>query len=156
VLSLAPLAPLLVGAGCTVDTELAVDADFRSADISVTGSGATTVVAVDLVVDFRVGEHSPDGDRQFTVTTANLFVDGTTPVAEVRVDDRRTLSPGQSETLTLTGMTPPGAFPSARDLLCGAGEALVLIQWSEYPTSMPPAMDDFDMESFSTSSITCD
>jgi len=146
---------LLLTCGCTVDTELGVAADFQSATVRVSGAGDTTVVAVDLVVDFRVGEHAQGGARIFVVSVATLFVDST-PTAEIRVDDSRTLSPGSSTTVTLTGETRPGAHPSARDLLCaGSPTVQVLIQWSEAPT-MDPSMMMIDMADFTTRAIVCE
>lgn len=146
----------LCAGSCTIDTELGVAADFRSATIRVSGADATTVVAVDLVVDFRVGEHAQGGDRRFIVTTAGMFID-MAPVADVRVDDSRTLSPGDSTTVTLTGESRAGAFPAARDQLCsGSPTVQVLIQWSEETVLDPPPMMMFDMEDFTTTSIVCE
>lgn len=130
---LGALLPVALLAGsCTVDTELGVDAEIQGASVSVTSdaAGGGDVVGAEVRVRFRVGEHA-DGARTFVANRLELFV-GETPVAQINVGFSETLSPGEDLTTTVSGESPPGAWPGARDVLCsGAPEVTILIRWDD-------------------------
>lgn len=151
------LAIALCGA-CTVDTELGVAAEVQSAAITVTGTGADDVVGVSIPTRFRVGEHA-EGRKMFVIQRAELMV-GETPVAQVGIDypDGFTgqLDPGSDQTVTLTGATPPGAFPDARGHLCGAASVRVLVRWQDVTPGAMPLPGDYGVAEGETSEVTCD
>ena len=125
----------LIGASCTVDTELGVAADIQGATVTVSpdAGGGGDVVAVEIPVRFRVGEHA-EGDREFVANRVELFV-GETAVALINVGFMETLSPGDDVTTTITGETRPGDWPDARGLLCSGDPIVtVLVNWDDRTT----------------------
>lgn len=148
-----PLA-VLVGA-CTVDTELGVAATVRGGAVTITSDD---VVQVEARTEFRVGEHA-DGTRQFVLGRLELFVEDT-PAAQVNPDyppgfDGQ-LSPGEEQAVTLTGATTPGAFPSAREVLCGASTVRILVRWQDVTPGDTPVDSEFGVAEGTTGDVTCE
>lgn len=142
-------------AGCTVDTELGVAAQVRGGAVTVTSDD---VVRAEAVTEFRVGEHA-GGERQFVLGRMELFVEDT-PVAQVNPDyppgfDGR-LSPGERQTVTVTGATTPGAFPSARDVLCTASTVRILVRWQDVTPGDAPVDSEFGIAEGTTEDVTCE
>ncbi len=142
------------GGGCSVDTELGVAAELQSATVTVAGTGADAAASVMLDVRFRVGEHAL-GPRTFVVPRADVRV-GETPAATVNLDRPPgfdgTLSPGESQEVTLVGTT---TNPDADGVICGAPSATVVIQWEHRDAMDPSSMGEFDVAEMDTSDITC-
>ena len=144
--------------GCTIDTELGVAAEIQSAAITVMAVGTDDVISVSIPTRFRVGEHA-EGRKMFVIQRAELMV-GETPVAQMGIDypDGFTgqLDPGTDQTVTLTGATPPGAFPDARAQLCGAASVRVLVRWQDVTPGMTPLPSEFGVTEATTSDVSCD
>lgn len=142
-------------AACTVDTELGVAAVVRGGTVTVTSDD---VVRVEALTRFRVGEHA-EGPRQFVLQRMEVFVEDT-PAVQVNPDyppgfDGE-LAPGEEQTITLTGATAPGAFPSARDVLCGASTARILVRWQDVTPGDAPVDSEFGIAEGTTEDITCE
>ncbi len=144
-----------VAAACTVDTELGIAAQVEGGAVTVTADDA---VQVEARVRFRVGEHA-EGPRQFILQRLELFV-GDTPAARVNADYPPgfdgTLAPGEDETVTLTGTSSAGAFPAARDLLCGAGSVRLLVRWQDVTPGDSPVDTEYGLAEGSTGDVTCE
>lgn len=118
---------------CTVDTELGLAAEITAANVQAAGSGATAVISVDITAEIRVGAHA-QGSRMFIVARADVLV-GDTVVATVNLDRPAgfdgTLAPGVSRTLSLHGVTLPGAFDPAPLCTSPAPAVRVVLHWED-------------------------
>jgi hypothetical protein len=145
---------LIVLSSCSVDTELGVAAELRSATVTVAGTGADAAASVMLDVQFRVGAHAL-GPRTFVVPRADIRV-GDSPAATVNLDRPAgfdgTLSPGETQDVTLVGTT---TSPDADAALCGASSATVVVQWEHRDAMDPSSMGEFDVAEIATTDITC-
>ena len=117
----------LVGLIACIDTALGLVVEVGSADVLV----AADTLEVNVSCDVRVGTHALAGD-DFTLPMASIFV-GDLPVAEINLNRPAMftgrLEPGESRTIEVDGQATLTAFPNARDQLCGASEATVVVQW---------------------------
>jgi hypothetical protein len=145
--------------GC-IDTEPGFAAELERSSVTVERQPDGDVVAVELRVHVRVGRFALDG-RDFELSRAQVRVSGA-PVAEVVLgrpaDFDDTLEPGESRTLTIRGESMAGAFPAARDALCSAGEAEVVVTWQAVlQTGDPERPMTMELGTFegTTSAIQC-
>lgn len=147
----------LLGVGC-IDTALSLVVELRSAQVSL---DAEDVLAVDLVLDVRVGEHALAGD-DFVVPRAGIVVSGGDPVAEINLErpegfDGR-LEPGESTVVRISGRSLPGAFPRARELICGGAPLEVVVTWTarEQPDDpLDPPLMSMGSASIVTTDVSC-
>jgi len=139
---------------CSVDTELGVAAEIRTASVTVAGTGPDAAASVIMDVTFRVGAHAL-GPRSFAVPTADLRA-GDAPAATINLDRPTgfdgTLSPGESQDVVLMGTT---TNPNADAALCGAASATVLIRWEHRDAMDPSSLPEIDVAELVTSDITC-
>lgn len=144
---------VLLLASCSVDTELGVGADVRSAQVTITGSGDATVVAVDMMIELHVGEHAM-GERMFRVQTVDVFYEGMAIAAPINLDRPAgfdgVLAPGETVTVMFHGQSIAGAFPAAASTLCPSMPPVqLLVRWEDL-TAM-----EISMANTTTTHVVC-
>ncbi len=151
------LLAVLFGAGC-IDTALSLVVEVRSAEVAFDGAD---VLAVDLVVDVRVGEHALAGD-DFVVPRAGILVADGDPVGEINLERPEgfvgRLEPGESTVVRVSGRSLPGAFPRARELICGGAALEVVVSWTarEQPDDpLDPPLMSMGSASIVTTDVSC-
>ena len=147
--AVAVLGALSLAPGC-IDTEPGLAVSVQEALVLVEGAGVETEVSVELRLRVRVGKYALSG-RDFELTRASLFGPGDTLAAEVVLGrpsgfSEGSLEPGEAEVVTVTGSTPPGAFPDAPGVLCGDDVKVTVAVQYEATLTEPGSITVGDME----------
>lgn len=120
----------LLAVGC-IDRTPGLELTVERAEVAVVADGAAAEVTVDLSLRVHVGKHALAG-RDLIVPTADLYEGGEigATVNLARPPDfPASLDTGETASYDTVGVTPAGAFPNARAVLCGGEPVLVIVNW---------------------------
>lgn len=123
------VAVLALFAASCVDTELSVDLQVEGGEIVV---AADDGLEATVELEIRVGTYALSGD-DVSLSRIGFFVGDVAaadlvPMRPEGFDSRIEL--GERRRVTVRSTAPAGAFPSARDVLCGSSTATALVTWT--------------------------